>query len=154
MSHCHTYSNRDKYVKPLGQYVDVKIYGKCKMHGSVGKICNNKSSINMNCVDARNVMNSYKFYLAFENNICTYYASEKLFKVMQTNMRTIPVVRNGVENLKELLRPHSYIDTREFDSPKELAECLQLLDINDELYNEYFAWRAQYTCELGWIPCP
>ena len=153
VSHCHTYSKREKYANRLGEYVDVKIYGKCKMHGSVGKICEDKTIDNMNCGDARNVMNSHKFYLAFENNICTDYASEKLFKVMETNMRTVPIVRNGVDNLKELLPPHSYIDTREFDSPKKLAEYLQLLDSNDELYNEYFAWRAQYTCELGWIPC-
>ena len=153
VSHCHTNSRRERYVRILKKYINITIHGQCRKHGSLGKLCGGKNIKKMNCDDARSIMNAHKFYLSFENTICTDYASEKLFKVMQTNMRTVPVVRNGVENLKDILPPHSYIDTREFDSPKELAEYLQLLDSNDELYNEYFAWRSQYTCELGWVPC-
>ena len=153
VSHCNTWSKREEYVEMLGQHVNVSVYGHCKMQGYIGTLCRGKNMRSRNCDDARHIMNSHKFYLAFENVICADYATEKLFKVLQTNMRTIPVVRNGVKNLKDLLPPHSYIDTRDFDSPKELADYLQLLDNNDELYNEYFAWRANYTCELEWIPC-
>ena len=32
----------------------------------------------------------------------------------------------------------SFIHVDDFDSPRELAEYLHLLDQNDDLYNEYF----------------
>ena len=37
---------------------------------------------------------------------------------------------------------HSFIHVDDFDSPKELAEYLHLLDRNDTLYNEYFEWKG------------
>jgi glycoprotein 3-alpha-L-fucosyltransferase len=36
----------------------------------------------------------------------------------------------------------SFIHVDEFDSPKELAEYLHILDRNDELYNSYFKWKG------------
>lgn len=36
----------------------------------------------------------------------------------------------------------SFIHIDEFDSPKELAEYLHILDRNDELYNSYFKWKG------------
>lgn len=36
----------------------------------------------------------------------------------------------------------SYIHTDEFASPKELAEYLNILDKNDDLYNSYFKWKG------------
>lgn len=38
--------------------------------------------------------------------------------------------------------PHSYIHVDDFASPKELARYLEVLDSNDTLYNEYFAWKG------------
>ena len=37
---------------------------------------------------------------------------------------------------------HSYIHVDDFDSPKELAEYLKMLDQDDEKYNEYFKWKV------------
>ena len=153
VSHCETISQREKYVEILRHYIDVDIYGECEGRGSIRKVCADHRVLNQNCEDARQVMNSYKFYLAFESTICTDYASEKLYKILQANMRTVPIIRNGVDNMEDILPPHSYIDARKFDSPKQLAKYLKLLDSDDDLYNKYFAWRAEYTCELGWIPC-
>lgn len=36
----------------------------------------------------------------------------------------------------------SYIHVDEFASAKELAEYLNILDKNDELYNSYFKWKG------------
>jgi hypothetical protein len=36
----------------------------------------------------------------------------------------------------------SYLHVDEFASPKELAEYLNVLDKNDELYNSYFKWKG------------
>lgn len=38
---------------------------------------------------------------------------------------------------------HAIIDVHDFKSPKELAEYILKLNDNDELYNEYFAWKKQ-----------
>lgn len=36
----------------------------------------------------------------------------------------------------------SYIHVDDFESPKELADYLHMLDKNDTLYNEYFQWKG------------
>ncbi|GFR99380.1 glycoprotein 3-alpha-L-fucosyltransferase A, partial [Elysia marginata] len=38
--------------------------------------------------------------------------------------------------------PHSFIHVDDFESPKGLAEYLDVLDKNDALYNEYFRWKG------------
>ncbi len=43
---------------------------------------------------------------------------------------------------KRYAPPNSYIHVDDFESPKELAEYLHLLDKNDELYNNYFRWKG------------
>jgi len=43
----------------------------------------------------------------------------------------------------EISAPHrSYIHVDEFSSPKELAEYLNILDNDDDLYNSYFKWKG------------
>ena len=60
----------------------------------------------------------------------------------------VPIVLGGAD-YKTFLPPHSYIDVKHFSSPKALATYLYKLDKNDTLYNEYFAWRRNYTCSQG-----
>jgi glycoprotein 3-alpha-L-fucosyltransferase len=50
------------------------------------------------------------------------------------------------EDYEALLPPGSFIHVDDFRSPKHLAEYLQSLDKNDELYNAYFKWKD------SWIP--
>jgi glycoprotein 3-alpha-L-fucosyltransferase len=46
----------------------------------------------------------------------------------------------------ELVAPkNSFIHVDDFDSPKLLAEYLDKLDEDDELYNEYFRWKGTGT---------
>ncbi len=39
----------------------------------------------------------------------------------------------------------SYIHVDDFESPKELAEYLSKLDQDDNLYNEYFKWKVNFS---------
>ena len=84
---------------------------------------------------------TYKFVLAFENNLCDDYVTEKVWKPLHVG--TVPIVL-GAYNYSSLFPPKSYIDIKDFKSPRDLADYMLLLDRNDRLYNEYFKWRETY----------
>ena len=60
----------------------------------------------------------------------------------------IPVVY-GAEDIHKFAPPHSYIDTRDFKSPKHLAEYLIHLDKNDNEYISYFQWKQHFKVTRG-----
>ena len=129
--HCSTNSRREMYVKEMQKYADIHIYGcgpyKCPK--SSGKYCYEEL-----------LNNDYKFYLSFENSFCKDYVTEKLWRVMSINI--VPVVMGHV-NYSHIMPTHSYIDVRDFASPKHLVDYLKRLDANDTLYNEYFRWKTR-----------
>ena len=131
VGHCKTESLREKYVAELKRYIHVDIYGTC-----TGNYIKHK----------KDGFRSHKFYLAFENSICPDYITEKTWHAL-IDGRIVPIVLGGAD-YKTFLPHHSYIDVKDFSSPKALATHLNKLDRNDTLYNEYFAWRRNYTCQL------
>ena len=132
VSNCITPSRRERYVKELKRHIKVDIVGKCG-----DGVCRPRSH---SCYE---MFKKYKFYLSFENSLCTDYITEKLWSRMEQGI--LPIVLGGA-NYKAYLPAHSYIDVRDFASPKALAKYLHKLDHNDNLYNEYFVWRQHYTC--------
>ena len=98
---------------------------------------------NVDVCYGRLLNDDYKFYLSFENALCRDYATEKLWRIFQTNV--VPIVL-GNASYSDILPSHSYIDVRDFASPRHLADYLKVLNANDTLYNEYFRWRAHYVC--------
>ena len=92
----------------------------------------------------------YKFYLSFENRICEDYITEKLWSILKINV--VPVVLGGAD-YKTFLPPHSYIDIRDFNSTEHLAQYLQMLDQNDGLYRQFFAWKQFYVIRHIDIVC-
>lgn len=83
----------------------------------------------------------YKFYLSFENSLCTDYVTEKFFKILDRNI--VPVVYGGAEYTK-FAPPHSYINAEDFKTVKDLADYLKFLDGNLEEYRKYFWWKKFY----------
>lgn len=84
----------------------------------------------------------YKFYLAFENSNCKDYITEKFF-INSLNRNILPIVMGARPEDYEMAAPYrSYIHVDEFASAKELADYLNILDKNDELYNSYFKWKG------------
>ena len=131
------------YVKRLQKYLKVDIVGLCGNH----QIKNDKRLRVGNYIpdEAKININKHKFYLAFENNYCKEYITEKVFKILQDDIFTVPVVR-GSGPYKDILPAGSYIDAGDFDSPLRLAQYLKKLDKNDTLYMEYFKTRKDYQC--------
>lgn len=141
VSHCSTGSSRETYASQLGQFIPVDIYGKC---GNLSCFRYKKAwRSHPKCYDM--LEDNYKFYLSFENSICTDYVTEKFYEII--NRGILPIVYGGA-NYSRIAPPHSYINALEF-TPEKLADYLKLLDANDTLYNEYFWWKEHYRFEFG-----
>ena len=136
-SHCPTQSRREDYVKELQKYIPVDVYGAC------GDLTCPKSQ-RPDCL--RMMSTTYKFYLSFENSLCVDYITEKLWRILYFNV--VPVVL-GAADYSQFVPPSSYIDIRDFSSPKQLAEHLYMLNRNDTLYREYFEWKRHYRSNVG-----
>ncbi|KAL7642660.1 UNVERIFIED_CONTAM: hypothetical protein RMT77_007225 [Armadillidium vulgare] len=138
VSHCNASSKRDEYVKELQKFIPVDVYGKC------GPLkCGIKQQVER-CY--KKMEKEYKFYLAFENNFCKDYVTEKLYKIL--NYHIIPVVR-GSADYAAIAPPHSYINVEDFETQKDLANYLIYLDKNDTAYMEYFNWKKNYFVMNG-----
>jgi Glycosyltransferase family 10 (fucosyltransferase) C-term len=93
--------------------------------------------------DRRLLETSYKFYLSFENSLCDDYVTEKFFRVSRLDV--VPVVL-GVADYTQWMPPGTFVDVREFRSPKQLADFLRRLDGDDEAYMEILRRKRQMIC--------
>jgi alpha-1,3-fucosyltransferase len=89
--------------------------------------------------------NDYKYYLAFENTWCPDYVTEKFYRSLKYN--TFPIVMGGAE-YERFAPPNSYINIKDFRSPKELAEYILMLYNSDELYAKYFNSKKCYSIAM------
>lgn len=128
VSKCSTPGLRDKFVEKLIQHgLPVDIYGRC------GKpIERDPKSL---------IENNYKFYLSFENSMCSDYVTEKFFKYFTYD--TIPVVRGGA-NYEKMLPKSTYINTANFRSYKDLVDYLIHVGNNETIYTEYLRNKEKY----------
>lgn len=134
VSNCDSLSGRNEFVKELGKYIDVDVYGRCgnlRCPRSQSEKCNNM------------VEQNYKFYLSLENSLCQDYITEKLFAIM--HYYVVPVVFDLHGNLERIAPKRSFVNAANFLSVKHLAEYLVKLNQNDALYNSYFSWKKHYA---------
>ncbi|XP_065321167.1 alpha-(1,3)-fucosyltransferase C-like [Gordionus sp. m RMFG-2023] len=143
VSHCWTKSLRERIARELGKYIPLDIYGTCG-----NKICSSRTKKRCQRMVERNC----KFYLAFENQLCKDYVTEKAFDTLSLNV--VPIVYGAVDYSK-VLPPHSYINVYDFDSMSSLANYLLMLDDSPSEYLSYFRWKNTYDilrpdpfCEL------
>ena len=137
---CDVPSQRLNYVHQLQKHISVDIIspgGKCGGEDAC-PLWTHYRNYEDECRDMIEI--KYKFYLAFENSICDEYVTEKFFFAIGRNI--VPVVLGGA-NYSAIAPPHSYINALDY-TPKELAEYLTLLHLNDHLYAEYFWWKPHY----------
>ena len=88
ISNCGGNSRRIEYINRIKRHVTVDLFGKC------GKPCpTNYRNSNIKAACKEIIAKEYKFYLAFENSVCTDYITEKFFYILQFNI--IPVVLGG-----------------------------------------------------------
>jgi hypothetical protein len=134
LSNCKAPSARYEYANLLEEHIPIDIFGKCG---------NDSCPKGEKCIKI--VDEDYLFYLAFENGYCTDYITEKAFRTLgTTNM--VPIVLGGANYTKHL-PAHSYIDVRDFKSPKELAMYLLHLQKNLDEFMTYLQWKRTQHIE-------
>jgi hypothetical protein len=85
------------------------------------------------------------FFCILENSICFDYVTEKLLQ--RLNIFIVPVVLGG-GSYKYFAPPRSFINSYDFDTPRDLAKYLNKLRRNHEEYMSYFWWRNYYKSVL------
>ncbi|BFZ14331.1 hypothetical protein BsWGS_17370 [Bradybaena similaris] len=115
----------------MQKYIDVDIFGSC------GTPC---TKTNSSC---DNWPTKYKFYLSFENSLCTDYVTEKFFKLFDQNLFVVPVVRGRADYDKHF-HNFTYINAAHFKKPKDLALHLKDLAADLETYSKYLEYKDLY----------
>ncbi len=140
VSDCHAPSNRHVYAKELRKHIPIEIYGSCgiSMHS---RNCTAKAH-SSDCTYS--LKNEFRYCLAFENSLCTDYVTEKFFGTMVTN--TVPIAL-GKADYAALSPKKSFLDVKDFKSPKHLADFIYNLDKDKEEYLSYFKWKEEYKPE-------
>lgn len=143
VSHCHTHSQRETYVKELQKYINVDIYGGCGDKKCPANSGWGPAHLNSFTDCKTNLSKRYKFYLSFEQALCEDYTSEKLYGIFESNNLMIPVVR-GDPKISKVLPTGTYISTFDYKSIKELADHLKLVGSTEEMYTAYLKKKLQY----------
>lgn len=153
---------RMKFASSLKTHFPLKVFGSCgKWVCSAKENCLNNFIFNLfgdSCArysDCElNEFNRNKFYLSFESKNCSNYLTEKLWRILRTNL--IPVVLQPSRQFYQLnAPPNSFIHAEDFDyDPVKLATYLKRVASNFELYFKHLEWKfytdvvySQTQCE-------
>jgi hypothetical protein len=128
------------------KYIQIDIYGNCGSYFKNSKPipCQNNEFYN-ECFT--NLIDSYKFYLAFENSLCDDYVSEKFWKFYTSSMifktNIVPVVKGAKRSQYNRLvnNEHMLIQAEDYKSAESLANHLVYLNMNQTAYLDYFKWK-------------
>lgn len=138
ISHCSGKNRRLDYIKALKSLLPdhLDIIGNC-MNGN-RTIC--PHHFHKDCF----ILNSYKFYLSFENSNCREYITEKVFW-NAFHKYAVPIIMGApLKDCQRLLPPNSYLHVDHFPDVHLLANYLRYLDQNNEHYLKYHKWRNNY----------
>ncbi|XP_063696920.1 glycoprotein 3-alpha-L-fucosyltransferase A-like [Culicoides brevitarsis] len=135
VTNCRAPNNRLEIALEMQKYIQVDIYGPC----TDSKLSCSRSREN-ECFEM--LEKEYKFYLAFENSNCRDYMTEKVYKNALKH-KVLPIVMGArPEDYRKYMPEHSFIHVDDFETVEDLANYLNLLDRDDNLYNSYFQWRG------------
>ena len=145
ISNCMDSNRRYTIINEMQQYLDIDMYGFC-YNNLCGKTRHERDK---SCDD---VLKEYKFYLAFENNDCRDYVTEKYWYSLKREQ--IPIVNWKLLD-RSIVIPNSYINIYDFKDIESLAQYIKEVNGNETLYNSYFEWKKTYdnrhkcpTCQI------
>lgn len=136
---CISSSQRELYVKDLQRHMTVDIFGAC------GQPLCGDNNISDQSICLENLLSAnYKFLLVFESALCYEYVGFYLQIALKYNI--IPVLL-GLHDYKNMLLKDSYIDIRHFKTPNLLAQYLDYVDHNNDVFNRYIRRKRSMHCE-------
>ena len=139
VSKCRTSGRREEYINVLKQYIDVEVLGACGRNWSCGVRSNHPMD---NCFDILN--KTYRYYLAFENDLCDDYVTEKFYENYEYDLLMVSRAGHPSRRPVEYIDKNAYIDTKDFKNPHELGKYLQNLSKNVTRYAEMLAAKDKY----------
>ncbi|KAJ7385533.1 hypothetical protein OS493_015105 [Desmophyllum pertusum] len=122
------------------KHMEVSLFGKCASQFESNNTWHCPRHMGDGCLGE---LQRHKFYLAFENNLCIDYITEKYWR-NSLERGLVPIVLGGASYSPEQVIPGSFINVADFDSVEALADYLKYLDKNDTAYNQYFEWKTKY----------
>ena len=138
VSKCPTAGRREEYVNILKKYIDVEILGACGRNWTCGVRSNHDLG---NCFSVLN--KTYRYYLAFENDLCDDYVSEKFYENYKYDL--LLVSRAGHPLKRQVnIDKEAYINAKDFNDAHELGIYLSKLSKNVSQYAKMLAKKDRY----------
>lgn len=124
-------SRRLEYLSELMEYLPIDSYGSWRRNCVLGK--------DEGYVTKLDVIKQYKFTIAFENAISKDYVTEKFFEPLIAG--SVPIYL-GAPNIEMFsLGKYAFIDVRDYDSPRSLAEDINNFCKDMSKYNALLEWK-------------
>ncbi|KAH3890960.1 alpha-(1,3)-fucosyltransferase fut-5-like [Dreissena polymorpha] len=135
VGNCFDPGRRYKLIDALEKHLSVDKYGSC-----YNNPCG--SSKDPSDIECLKIMKEYKFYLAFENDNCRDYVTEKYWGSLDRDQ--VPIV-NWKSMNRSLVIPNSYINLYDFESIEKAGKYIKKVAYDEALYNSYFDYRQHYV---------
>lgn len=102
-------------------------------------------NLNLDSQCEKDLLNSHKYYLAFENRNCTDYITEKFWRSMRTQLIPIVFQPNRESYSHQQIPASSYIHMQDFGGSAEaLGKFLTIMDEDYERYYGFLKWTNLY----------
>jgi hypothetical protein len=126
-------SGRTAYLAELLRHLDVHSYGRL--------LRNRQLSEDRGPATKLETIGRYRFTLAFESSIERDYVTEKLYEPLAAG--SVPVYL-GAPNVERFVpSPECYLDVRDHDGPRALAERLLELAGDEDAYQACLRWKTE-----------
>ena len=136
VSNCNAPNRRLSTIKRMGRYIKIDMQGAC-----FGNPCGTPGD--ESDTECNKSLQDYKFFLAFENNDCVDYVTEKYWYTLKREQ--IPIVNWKHAANKDIVIPGSYINIYDFENIQSAMEYVKDVSENENLYNSYFDWRLSFA---------
>jgi hypothetical protein len=124
---------RRAYLRELSRYIGIDSYGKFMRNKTLPKDQWRPSKLD--------IIRSYPFTIAFENSIAEDYVTEKFWDPLVAG--SVPVYLGAPNVGDRAPGERCYIDARDYDGPRALAEYLTALTRDPAAYAEWLAWKSR-----------
>lgn len=162
VSNCKT-KFRIQMAIDISRYYPVHIYGKCdwskeaETEDWLKDVTNKEKHPNLSLLSTRDdecpagsiceevKMSSYKYYLAFENNNCSDYITEKLWRSLSKHIIPIILQPNRDSYVRYKIPNKSIIHLQDFNyNARLLSKYLLKIDASFQLYYDHLKWTFVY----------